>query len=148
MSNRRLAAISAGAVLAAGLIAAGLPTSAQAQPERAAVGCYAGSCYKQDPTEMGCGADAVTGAQVWTSTSSLVELRWSNACQAAWARIRYARPGDLIEVNGPGDTHQAWTVQQGYTEGWTNMVSDRSYVETATACGWRTVLGMACTIAY
>jgi hypothetical protein len=145
MNKRYLAAVSAGAALVAGVMVAGAPAQAEPQRTTAAVGCYAGSCYGQDPTAMGCGADAVTGVSVWTSTSSLVELRWSNACQAAWARISYASPGDIVEVNGPGDTRQGWRVQAGYTDGWTDMVSDRSYAETATACGWRTVLTIACT---
>ncbi|MET9857848.1 DUF2690 domain-containing protein [Streptomyces smyrnaeus] len=61
------------------------------------VSCHGDSCNGKDPVDKGCGGDA------WTSAServgkSYVELRYSSACRAAWARIKSATPGDRIEL--------------------------------------------------
>jgi hypothetical protein len=52
----------------------------------AAVGCYNTSCKGQNPSTMGCGADATTLAE-FTDRPFRVELRYSRACYAAWTRI-------------------------------------------------------------
>ncbi|MFH9980943.1 DUF2690 domain-containing protein [Streptomyces sp. NPDC017179] len=69
------------------------------------VTCFAESCEGKDPKEEGCG-------DVWTAALSklagvYVELRYSDACKAAWARISWGRPGDVARVLGSdGRTHR------------------------------------------
>lgn len=69
------------------------------------VTCFAESCEGKDPKEAGCG-------DVWTSALSkiagvYVELRYSDACKAAWSRISWGRPGDIARVVGAdGRTYQ------------------------------------------
>ncbi|WP_405657988.1 DUF2690 domain-containing protein [Streptomyces sp. NBC_00079] len=147
--SRRCTAASAFTL--AGLAVLALAGPAAARPTtspRTDVGCFQDSCLGKDPQAMGCDTDAVTGAWTWTRFGALVELRWSNACQAAWGKISHARPGDWVGVGGPGKTSATWTIQDGYTYGWTNMVRDMSYVDKAYACGFRTALNSACTDSY
>ncbi|CAL9509013.1 DUF2690 domain-containing protein [Streptomyces sp. enrichment culture] len=73
------------------------------------VGCYRGACDGQDPHTMGCGgAHASTVASTIVDTA-LVEVRYSRACRASWARISRAAPGDTVEVNAPGGTARSAT---------------------------------------
>ncbi|MEU3447042.1 DUF2690 domain-containing protein [Streptomyces thermolilacinus] len=73
------------------------------------VGCYRGACDGQDPHTMGCGgAHASTVASTIVDTA-LVEVRYSRACRASWARISRAAPGDTVEVNAPGGTTRSAT---------------------------------------
>ncbi|WEO99724.1 DUF2690 domain-containing protein [Streptomyces sp. FXJ1.172] len=65
------------------------------------VNCFADSCTGKDPKQAGCGGDA------WTSALNkvagvYVELRYSDACKAAWSRISWGRPGDSAQVVGEG----------------------------------------------
>jgi hypothetical protein len=60
--------------------------------------CFAEGCQGKDPKEAGCG-------DVWTSAKTridgvYVELRYSDACKAAWSRISWGRPGDIARVVG------------------------------------------------
>ncbi|TGA84537.1 DUF2690 domain-containing protein [Streptomyces palmae] len=75
---------------------AGRSAPVDEQPD---VECFADSCAGKDPKKAGCGADA------WTSAlrrvgKVYVELRYSDACAAAWARISWGRPGDVARVVG------------------------------------------------
>ena len=128
---------------------AGTPVEAVAEGQAAAsVGCYSAGCNDKDPQTMGCGADAVTGARTTMPDGAVVELRWSDACQAAWGRISGARADQFVSVNGPNSqSHSAWIDAPGQTSGWTTMVMDRSIVDTAYACGNNGIV-MHCTVAY
>lgn len=70
------------------------------------VNCFADSCDGKNPGPAGCGGDA------WTSALRRVdgvylELRYSDACKAAWARISWGRPGDIARVVATGGrSHQ------------------------------------------
>lgn len=84
---------------------------------------------------MGCSADAVSLDTVsddpWGIT---LELRWSNACQASWARLS-GRDPQVYEVgliNSNGD-QQVWHPAAGVTSGWTAMVMNRSNIDKAHA---------------
>lgn len=73
---------------------------------RADVNCFADSCAGKDPKEAGCGGDAWTAALTKVQ-QVYVELRYSDACRAAWARISWGRPGDIARVVGPHNSaHQ------------------------------------------
>ncbi|MER6414998.1 DUF2690 domain-containing protein [Streptomyces humidus] len=61
-------------------------------------GCRKETCEGKDPRLTGCGQDARTVASVWLS-STLIELRYSSRCQAAWGRILAAEVGDQVHVD-------------------------------------------------
>jgi hypothetical protein len=64
------------------------------------VKCSGADCAGQDPENMGCGgafARTVTNTTVGTT---LVEVRYSETCGAAWARITRATLGDKVTVEG------------------------------------------------
>ncbi|MFI1095915.1 DUF2690 domain-containing protein [Streptomyces sp. NPDC020917] len=69
------------------------------------VSCFAESCEGKDPRDAGCG-------DVWTAALQridgvYVELRYSDACKAAWSRISWGHPGDAARVVArDGRTHQ------------------------------------------
>lgn len=75
----------------------------------ATVHCYASTCQGQDPQKMGCSSDAVTLETVTLPTSysngaynGTIELRYSRACWAEWARLTsYA---DYQEARAEGAT--------------------------------------------
>ncbi|GGP90464.1 DUF2690 domain-containing protein [Streptomyces roseolilacinus] len=71
------------------------------------VGCHRGACDGQDPHAMGCGGSY--GATVASTVvgTALVEVRYSSACDAAWARISRAAPGDTVEVTTAGTVRSA-----------------------------------------
>ncbi|MET8180429.1 DUF2690 domain-containing protein [Streptomyces sp. NPDC005336] len=59
--------------------------------------CFAESCTGKDPKETRCAADAWTAALTKTH-GVYVELRYSDSCKAAWARISWGKAGDIAEV--------------------------------------------------
>ncbi|MFE9611887.1 helix-turn-helix domain-containing protein [Streptomyces sp. NPDC006012] len=91
-------------------------TNASADSERSAttgeagakplhVRCFEQSCTGKDPKAQGCG-------DPWTSALTridgvYVELRYSDSCKAAWARISWGGVGDIARVMGAkGATEQ------------------------------------------
>ncbi|CAL9303711.1 XRE family transcriptional regulator [Streptomyces sp. NPDC030392] len=73
------------------------------------VGCYRGACDGQDPHTMGCGgAHASTVASTIVDTA-LVEVRYSRACRASWARVSRAAPGDTVQVTAAGGATRSAT---------------------------------------
>ncbi|MEU0099248.1 DUF2690 domain-containing protein [Streptomyces sp. NPDC006267] len=94
----------------------GSPSSPNpAQPSEAAAGrpplkgvgsdCHGSGCDGLDAVEQGCGGDAWTAA-ISRSDSAYIEVRYSSVCRAAWARIRWAAPGDRVDIVAKdGRTH-------------------------------------------
>ncbi|MDC0770906.1 helix-turn-helix domain-containing protein [Streptomyces sp. HD] len=74
------------------------PSLLAADQSAAPVGCRKEACEGKDPQLMGCGQDARTAASVWLS-GTLIELRYSSRCQAAWGRILAAKVGDQVHVD-------------------------------------------------
>ncbi|PKT69305.1 hypothetical protein CW362_30290, partial [Streptomyces populi] len=63
------------------------------------VKCAGASCVGKDPEDMGCSgrfAETVTSVTVGTT---LVEVRYSETCGTAWARVTRAVAGDRVEVS-------------------------------------------------
>lgn len=94
------------------------------------VTCFAESCEGKDPKEAGCG-------DVWTSAKVrigrvYVELRYSDACKAAWSRISWGRPGDTALVVA-ADGHSYERKVRYDTDTFSNMVATSSPT-TARAC--------------
>lgn len=71
------------AAVACGLASLAGPV-AGARPALAA-GCYGSQCNGYDPVAEGCSGDAVTIASN-ESNGFIIEIRYSSACHAAWAR--------------------------------------------------------------
>jgi hypothetical protein len=66
--------------------------------------CRAAGCDRLDPQTAGCGGDAVTLATQYVKTS-IIYLRYSPSCQAAWAKITDSAPGDTVSiVTSAGET--------------------------------------------
>ena len=84
----------------------------------AEVKCGGARCVGQDPENMGCGgrfAATLSSARVGTT---LVELRYSKTCGAAWARVTGALPGDTVRLvpRGGGElTSPVTTAVNTYT---------------------------------
>ncbi|MFG2428663.1 DUF2690 domain-containing protein [Streptomyces sp. NPDC048590] len=112
--------------------AAGVPRPViTAPPPASGAGCTAAGCTGRDPEAMGCGgrsAGTVASAPVG---GSLVEVRYSRVCRAAWARITEASPGDTVRI-AAGRSRQDGTVE-AEAAAHTPMVAVRE-VSEAEAC--------------
>ncbi|MGW0782102.1 DUF2690 domain-containing protein [Streptomyces sp. NPDC002913] len=87
----------------------------------AGVECTGADCTGQDPEAMGCGGQfAGTVARV-TVGGGLVEVRYSETCGAAWARITQASPGDVVRI-AAGPAEQEGTVDAD-ADAYTPMVA-------------------------
>ncbi|MCZ7414113.1 MULTISPECIES: helix-turn-helix domain-containing protein [unclassified Streptomyces] len=88
---------------AAGFVAGWLPTGSSEAAQAGDLqlpGCTDFECRSKDPQRLGCHVG------VWTAAAekvdgAYVELRWSPACRAAWARVTDAQVGDVARVVGP-----------------------------------------------
>ncbi|WSN45570.1 DUF2690 domain-containing protein [Streptomyces sp. NBC_01334] len=114
----------------------GSPSPASAAPSTAlpsGVLCAGSDCTGRDAEEMGCSGDLVTTAKIATVGTTLVEVRYSRTCGAAWGRITRAAQGDGVRVTvGPVRQTGAVTVA-GDTIAYTPMVAVKSAAD-ATAC--------------
>ncbi|MGW0555099.1 XRE family transcriptional regulator [Streptomyces sp. NPDC002926] len=71
-------------------------------PLPAGVKCSGDDCTGQDPEAMGCGGQFAKTVSSATVGKALVEVRYSKTCQAAWARITQAAPGDTVQITVGG----------------------------------------------
>ncbi|MFE3760879.1 DUF2690 domain-containing protein [Streptomyces sp. NPDC059104] len=118
-------------------VAAAAGDGHEAAPLRASASCYGSTCDGQDPIAAGCNADATT-AEAVSTRAGRIELRYSRACGANWARL----------VNGAGytfmvenaTTYQFWTAKS--SNSWGNMVDG---TVQARACVWFDVSNRECT---
>ncbi|UUU31847.1 DUF2690 domain-containing protein [Streptomyces sp. CA-210063] len=93
--------------------ASALSSSPSPSPSRALTKCRGESCYGIDPQHSTCREDAATYYRGGTE-GMVVELRFSPACQAAWAKMSGTSQGDVVRVkNKKGDTRH-YTQQWGY----------------------------------
>jgi hypothetical protein len=117
------------AVLALAVPALAATTAGAAQAS-ARVGCFGNGCNGLDPNVEGCGADAITVDHASTGGVT-IELRWSAACGANWARISPAPQGWQFRVqNNQG---HSWTETVGYNNpSWYgNMVNGSGVLDQA-----------------
>ncbi|MFJ9663852.1 DUF2690 domain-containing protein [Streptomyces sp. NPDC101219] len=97
------------------------------------VECSGDSCTGKDAESMGCSGDLVTTAKTATVGTTTVEVRYSEACSAAWGRITQATQGDAVEVTA-GKAKQANDITEaGDTVTYTAMVAVKN-AEQANAC--------------
>ncbi|MBC2901374.1 helix-turn-helix domain-containing protein [Streptomyces cupreus] len=97
------------------------------------VECSGASCTGKDAESMGCSGDLVTTAQTATVGTTVVEVRYSETCGAAWGRITQGAEGDEVRVT-VGKTEQTGTITvAGDTIAYTPMVAVKDAGD-ATAC--------------
>ncbi|MFC7913160.1 DUF2690 domain-containing protein [Streptomyces sp. NPDC057386] len=97
------------------------------------VKCSGDSCAGKDAEAMGCSGDLVTTAKTATVGTTVVEVRYSKTCGAAWGRVTQAAQGDSVEISaGTAKQTDSITVA-GDTIAYTPMVPVKDAGE-ATAC--------------
>ncbi|GAA3868183.1 XRE family transcriptional regulator [Streptomyces lacrimifluminis] len=96
------------------------------------VKCSGAACTGKDPESMGCGGELAQTANSVTVGTTLVEVRYSKTCRAAWARVTQAAPGDQVDVTASGAAKQTGTVDTD-TDAYTPMVAVKDAGD-ATAC--------------
>ncbi|MFJ5271484.1 DUF2690 domain-containing protein [Streptomyces sp. NPDC088358] len=108
-------------------------TSASVHPDLpAGVKCSGGDCTGKDPENMGCGGQLATTPTSITVGTTLVEVRYSKTCAAAWARITQAVAGDSVVVSAAGVPQQTGSVDTD-TDAYTPMIAVKGAGE-AKAC--------------
>ncbi|MGW0560305.1 XRE family transcriptional regulator [Streptomyces sp. NPDC003016] len=70
------------------------------------VECSGDACTGKDPEAMGCGGGFARTTASATVGTSLVEVRYSKTCGAAWARITRAAAGDTVRITGAGTARE------------------------------------------
>ncbi|MFI1730569.1 helix-turn-helix domain-containing protein [Streptomyces acidicola] len=120
-------------------------TSAGSDPDLPpGVECSGNSCTGKDAEVMGCSGELVQTTDSVTVGTTQVEVRYSETCGAAWARITAAAQGDEVRVS-VGRTKQAATVETvGDTTAYTPMVAVKDAGD-ATACVTLAAGGEGCT---
>lgn len=108
-------------------------TSAAVNPDLpAGVKCSGADCTGKDPENMGCGGQLATTSTSITVGTTLVEVRYSKTCAAAWARITQAVLGDSVQVTAGTAAKQTGTVVNA-TDAYTPMIAVKDGAE-AKAC--------------
>lgn len=108
------------------------PVPTASAPELpAGVECTGADCAGQDPEKMGCGGQFAGTVSRVTVGGALVEVRYSETCAAAWARITKATPGDTVRISA-GTAGQDGTVDAD-TDAYTPMVAVKK-ASDAKAC--------------
>ncbi|MEV6531503.1 DUF2690 domain-containing protein [Streptomyces sp. NPDC051639] len=108
-------------------------TSASVRPDLpAGVKCSGSDCTGKDPENMGCGGQLATTPTSITVGTTLVEVRYSKTCGAAWARITQAVAGDSVVVSAGGAPGQTGSVDTD-TDAYTPMIAVKDAGE-AKAC--------------
>lgn len=159
--GRRIAAALGGAlavfaVLGVGVLVFGLPgatdnSSASPKPSPkptapdlpAGIKCQGDSCSGKDPEKMGCGGQNVKSGNSQFVGPSMVEVRYSEICKAAWGRITGAAQGDSLKISvgdGQAESDKVGSTNDAYTE----MVAVESATE-ARACATLVAGTTGCT---
>ncbi|MFJ9148069.1 DUF2690 domain-containing protein [Streptomyces sp. NPDC102270] len=100
----------------------------------AGVKCSGQGCTGKDAEAMGCSGDLVTTAQTATVGATVVEVRYSKICGAAWGRVTQAGQGDKVEVSAGKVTERSGSITEaGDTIAYTPMVAVKDAGE-AKAC--------------
>ncbi|MCT2594531.1 XRE family transcriptional regulator [Streptomyces sp. N2-109] len=105
--------------------------AAKAPKLPAGVKCTGADCHGKDPEKMGCGGQHARTAGTGMVGPSLVEVRYSKVCGAAWARIAGAADGDMLKMSGEKRTTNVRV--ESATDAYTSMVPVRKLTR-ARAC--------------
>ncbi|MFG3284976.1 DUF2690 domain-containing protein [Streptomyces sp. NPDC048111] len=97
--------------------------SAPASPALpAGVKCVAASCTGQDPELMGCTDKSVQTVGTARLGPTVVEVRYSRTCAAAWARLKQVAPGDRVQISAAATAGDA-VVADAYRDTYTKMLA-------------------------
>ncbi|MFI6688653.1 DUF2690 domain-containing protein [Streptomyces sp. NPDC050485] len=88
----------------------------------AGVKCVGASCTGQDPEVMGCTDKLVRTAASAKVGVSVVEVRYSRTCRAAWARLKQVAPGDKVQISVGGAAGES-VVADAYRDTYTKMLA-------------------------
>ncbi|WP_329293311.1 helix-turn-helix domain-containing protein [Streptomyces pseudovenezuelae] len=100
----------------------------------AGVKCSGAGCTGKDAEAMGCSGNLVTTATTATVGATVVEVRYSEICGAAWGRITQAGQGDKVEVTAGKATERSGSITEvGDTIAYTPMVAVKT-AGAAKAC--------------
>ncbi|MEU0025216.1 DUF2690 domain-containing protein [Streptomyces sp. NPDC006335] len=100
----------------------------------AGVKCSGQGCTGKDAEAMGCSGNLVTTAKTATVGTTVVEVRYSETCGAAWGRVTQAGQGDKVEVSAGKVAEQSGSITEaGDTIAYTPMVAVKDAGE-AKAC--------------
>ncbi|MEW1614457.1 MULTISPECIES: DUF2690 domain-containing protein [unclassified Streptomyces] len=121
------------------------PTTEKApsQPP-AGVECQGADCAGQNPDAMGCGGDHARTVSTAEVGGARVEVRYSEVCSAAWARLTEAGLGDTVTITGSAAADGQDGEVMGATEAYTPMVAVRKAAD-AKACATLTSGTKGCT---
>ncbi|MGW1207086.1 DUF2690 domain-containing protein [Streptomyces cyaneofuscatus] len=119
------------------------PTEEPAPEQPAGVECQGADCAGQNPDEMGCGGDHARTVSTAQVGAARVEVRYSEVCSAAWARLTEAGTGDTVTITG-GAAADAQNGAVTVTEAYTPMVAVRKAAD-AKACATLTAGTKGCT---
>ncbi|MET9758779.1 DUF2690 domain-containing protein [Streptomyces sp. NPDC006372] len=96
-------AVAAGGLSVALVLLAGQSTDSRPSPPPSAAlapRCRGATCEGKSPMTMKCGTTPLTLASHRTSSGADLELRYSDQCEAGWARMWSTRIGDRLELSG------------------------------------------------
>ncbi|MDH6568284.1 transcriptional regulator with XRE-family HTH domain [Streptomyces sp. SAI-117] len=100
----------------------------------AGVKCSGQGCTGKDAEAMGCSGNLVTTAKTATVGATVLEVRYSKTCGAAWGRVTQAGQGDKVEVSAGKAAEQSGSITEaGDTIAYTPMVAVKDAGE-AKAC--------------
>ncbi|MDF6019270.1 DUF2690 domain-containing protein [Streptomyces sp. JH34] len=108
------------------------------------VRCGGADCTGKDPETTGCGGQFAGTVARTTLGAELVEVRYSETCGAAWARITRASPGDTVKITA-GSAEQVGTVDAD-ADAYTPMIAVRK-ASDAEACATLASGETGCTTA-
>ncbi|MEU5161614.1 DUF2690 domain-containing protein [Streptomyces sp. NPDC020875] len=122
----------------------GEETGGESAAPPANVKCVGATCTGKSPEAMGCGGDLVRTVSQATVGKARIEVRFSQVCQAAWARLVDASTGDSVEISVGGEGLQRGTVN-GESDAYTPMTAAVKGSD-AKACAELTNGTTACTV--
>ncbi|AZK96054.1 DUF2690 domain-containing protein [Streptomyces sp. SID5473] len=110
----------------------------------AGVKCTGAECTGKNPEDMGCGGNYARTVSQATVGKARIEVRFSQVCQAAWARLVDASTGDSVNISVGGKGRQTGTVN-GESDAYTPMTASGRGSD-AKACAELTNGTTACTV--
>ncbi|MGW7290339.1 DUF2690 domain-containing protein, partial [Streptomyces sp. NPDC054847] len=111
----------------------------------AGVKCNGADCAGQDPEIMGCGGEYAKTVSTATVGTAVIEVRHSQVCGAAWARITKAAVGDAVRIAVGGKAQESALVNAD-KDAYTPMAAAPDPAD-AKACATLTTGTEGCTTA-
>lgn len=108
------------------------------------VKCAGDDCTGRNPEAMGCGGRFARTVSQATVGDASIEVRYSEVCRAAWARIADATSGDSVRISVDGKGAQKGTVTSG-TDAYTPMTATEKGTD-AKGCATLATGTTACTV--